>query len=186
MTSGKIIPEEDWFYFAHGREASSIKGLYKALKSMHKAEFEHHVNDMRNDFASWVEGVFDETDLAQTIRHNHNKEDMLTILETFLKNKKYAEKHPDKPEAKSKRLIIPKQANLESSERDLSGEELQAIADDANKAVKREELYGSVEMSQNKPVYTPKKYIVKEFIYGFLIGLLFGMIMLGVLLRAGV
>jgi len=184
MTSGKKIPEDEWFYFAHGKKAASIEDLYKVLTTMHKAEFEHHVNDMSNDFANWIEGVFDETDLAQTLRHSPHKEDMLMILETFLKDEKHVEKYPEKP--KAKRLIIPKQVKLKSPEKDLSQEDIQMIAEEANKLVKREEMYASVEVGQNKPLYTPRKYVIKEFIYGFIIGLIFGMIMIGVLLRVSI
>lgn len=81
------LPHHKWFYFKHGRKAKNIEELKEALKSMNDAEFNHHVNDTRNDFANWVEHVFGEKELADKLRKVYNKEDTYTIIDEFLKTK---------------------------------------------------------------------------------------------------
>ncbi|MBN2459055.1 hypothetical protein JXB28_02125 [Candidatus Woesearchaeota archaeon] len=81
------IPHEKWFFFAHGRKAKNIEGLKEVMEKIDDIEFNHHVNDQRNDFANWVEHVFGEQELAARLRKTYNKEDMHDAIDEFLKAK---------------------------------------------------------------------------------------------------
>lgn len=180
-----LISQDKWFYFASERKASSIEELKEVLKSVDEAEFTHHVNNERNDFANWVEGVFKEKRLAKRMRGISDREGMITILEDFLKKKK------EKKESyqKIKRLIIPEEKKIisepvkEESEKELSEKEIKGIVDEAKqvfeKEVTEEEKHKAEGAKHHKLELS--RFIVKEFVYGFILGLIFGLIMLGII-----
>lgn len=184
------IPGDKWFYFSSGMKASSIEELKKALEKIDEAEFRHHVNNERNDFANWVEHVFRKTKLARTMREVSEKDGLLIILSDYLKK---SHKSKLKPHEKIKRLIISEKRHLKNkikkkakpvpdrklSEKKLSEEEIKGIVDDA-KQVLGEEVALSRGTRYRGAEHYPR-FIVKEFIYGFLLGLIFGLIMLGII-----
>lgn len=200
-----MIPEDKWFYFSSGRKASNILELKEALEGISEAEFRHHVGSERNDFANWVENVFEEKKLARSMREVSEKDGLIIILEDFLKRKK-SRKKPKKSFGKIKRLVVPKERRLspeperyltekeapereasekEASEKevlgkDLSEKELKGIVSDAKQVFEKEKI-AELEKEHLKPLQS--RFIVKEFIYGFLLGLIFGLIMLGILLN---
>lgn len=148
-----LIPEDKWFYFAHGRRASSIEELKSMLDSMDEAEFKQHVNNEKNDFANWVEHVFGEKKLAHDMKEVSEKDGLIIILEDFLSQKPHEEEHQDgtgeaehkaehkgehreehKEEHKkeSKRLIIPPEKKLSlEPEKELSETEIRKLVDEA-------------------------------------------------------
>lgn len=148
-----LIPEDKWFYFAHGRRASSIEELKSMLDSMDEAEFKQHVNNEKNDFANWVEHVFGEKKLAHDMKEVSEKDGLIIILEDFLSQKPHEEEHQDgtgeaehkaehkgehreehKEEHKkeSKRLIIPPEKKLSlEPEKEFSETEIRKLVDEA-------------------------------------------------------
>jgi len=171
-----MIPQEKWFYFASGKKASSIEELRSVLEAMDEAEFRHYVNNEKNDFANWVEGVFKEKRLAQNMREVSEREGLLIILEDFLKKKlRKTERHK-----KIKRLIIPKEKRISpESGKELSEQEIKNIVDEAREVFEKEEQPRARKTRHLRD--EQHRFIVKEFIYGFLLGLIFGLIMLGII-----
>ncbi|HJX05826.1 MAG TPA: hypothetical protein VJ461_03885 [Candidatus Nanoarchaeia archaeon] len=252
------IPPDKWFYFAHGRKAASIEELKTAFESMDDAEFRHHVNYDKNDFANWVEGVFGEKELAKNLREVADKEGSLILIEQYFEKKK--SKHVRRPAAHHEKvektseavekvilpkekaelaeqelavpehkLVVPehelaapehkpvvpehKKISLHATEEKrilppippprpehkkilppieeeethpkkesiLSESELKTIVEDAREALRDEEkrimgwVKSRTELHHN--------FVVKEFIYGFVLGLIFGLIMLGVIIN---
>ncbi len=51
-----------------GRKLKSVYELIDELETMSEETFKHHVNHVKNDFATWLSDVFDETALADEIR----------------------------------------------------------------------------------------------------------------------
>ena len=176
-----MIDEDKWFHFTHGKKASSLEELRQLIEELNEAEFRHHVNDERNDFANWVEGVFGEKKLANNMRKADTKEKLIKTLDAFLKKK-------HKPVPSKENVVMPgeERTGLEA-EKDLSEKEIKNIVDEAKQALEKEEGYVSkkAEHAHPKPSKHPglehHRLIVKEFIFGFLLGLIFGLIMLGII-----
>jgi hypothetical protein len=249
---GDKIPEEKWFYFSGGRRASDIEELKSFLEGMDENEFKNHVNNEKNDFATWVEHVFNENKLAHDMREVLDKDGMVIILEDFLEKKKHEEeeekiqeqdlevekklaghhKPEHRPERKAehreehreehrkeaKKVIISpdKKLSLEP-EKELSEAEIKKLVDEAMQVFEKrgeinqekeseeadqekEDLWedkwaekmGEKQRPREEPVKAEKirtvevthsQLVIKEFFYGFIIGLIFGLIMLGVIIN---
>ncbi len=63
----KPISSEKYFYMKDGRVIKNIAELYEALKKIDERTFSSHVNEKKNDFAKWVEEVFEERELANAL-----------------------------------------------------------------------------------------------------------------------
>lgn len=73
-------PEEYGFVLADGRKLNSVFDLMHALQDMEDEVFRHHVNDARNDFASWINDVFEEPELAEELKTINSKLDAELLL----------------------------------------------------------------------------------------------------------
>lgn len=74
------ISPDKYFRLNDGRMIKSIEELQTALTNMSSATFYHHVNANQNDFANWIEHVFENHNLANQIRSIKTKEDMIRKL----------------------------------------------------------------------------------------------------------
>ncbi len=63
-----------------GSTISSIAGLQKALIHMDDIAFAHHVNENKNDFASWVKDVFKDEALANQAAKRKTKLSIASLL----------------------------------------------------------------------------------------------------------
>ncbi|MFH1510278.1 MAG: DUF5752 family protein [Candidatus Woesearchaeota archaeon] len=61
-------PEEYAFMLADGRKLRSLTELIHSLKDMSDEVFTHHVNDFKNDFATWVHDIFEDKELSAELR----------------------------------------------------------------------------------------------------------------------
>lgn len=66
-------PVEHHFALNDGRVLKSVQELADSLEDMATEVFDHHVNPFRNDFANWVEDVFQEKGLAKELRQTRNR-----------------------------------------------------------------------------------------------------------------
>ena len=57
MSDIELKPEQ-YFYLSNGMALKSVKELHDALKNMDDNTYSNHVNGTKNDFASWIRGVF--------------------------------------------------------------------------------------------------------------------------------
>lgn len=262
------IPENKWFYFKHGKRASNIAELKTVLESISESEFKHHVNYDKNDFASWIENVFEEKKLAKNMREAGDKEGIIVLLDDFLSHDNEPpipptpayQEHQEPPKrhhrktsmADDKKLIIEPGKELsedEPSEKELSENDIKLLVDDAMQVFdtpkddrtdkveiwheedkddegEKDETNGieveedkdadeeideepdqgieenvaedetkqrhrqksgiekpSLEKEKGAKKEEPHKFMVEEFLYGFILGLIFGLIMLGVILQ---
>ena len=83
----KRVPEGSVFILADGRKLSDLKGLAFALGDMADDVFWHHVNDARNDFANWVEGVFKDKSLAGELNNIKDKVNTQVAILKHIVNK---------------------------------------------------------------------------------------------------
>lgn len=61
-------PKGREFVLKDGTRLRSLKELAFALGDMADEVFWHHVNEAGNDFANWVDGVFKDKELSDTLR----------------------------------------------------------------------------------------------------------------------
>ncbi|MBI2548865.1 hypothetical protein HYW21_05945 [Candidatus Woesearchaeota archaeon] len=70
-----------FFRLPDGSVLRTLHDLREKLPRMDEATFRWHVNEHKNDFASWIQDIFKHEDLAQAISHCQTKEAMITVLE---------------------------------------------------------------------------------------------------------
>ncbi len=73
------------FYLADGRVIEDLDGLRAILPTLDDKLFTHHVNQERNDFANWVEGVFSDPVLAEKLRKARKRRAMINIFQDIKK-----------------------------------------------------------------------------------------------------
>ena len=73
-------PEEYHFVLQDGRKLESVYELIDELETMHEDLWKHHVNEMKNDFANWIEHVFEDKNLAEDLREMEHKMDAQRAL----------------------------------------------------------------------------------------------------------
>ena len=79
-------PEEHHFVVADGKKLKNIIELADALEIMSEEIFRHHVNEAKNDFSNWIEGVFKDNALAFDMKKAKNRmEAQIVILRRLLK-----------------------------------------------------------------------------------------------------
>jgi hypothetical protein len=66
-------PEEKTFVLKDGRKLRTLYELVDELETMSEGIFREYVNDMKNDFANWIEGVFGDKALAADLRKIKNR-----------------------------------------------------------------------------------------------------------------
>ena len=73
-------PEKYSFFLQDGRKLKTVYELIDELETMTEETFKHYVTETENHFANWIEHVFSEKNLAEEIRHIHNKIDTQKAL----------------------------------------------------------------------------------------------------------
>lgn len=69
----KDVPNEKHFVTKDGTKLKNLNELYLKVGSMHDKDFDHHVNEKRNDFANWVHHVVGDTHLAKKLHKSNSK-----------------------------------------------------------------------------------------------------------------
>lgn len=82
-----VIPEHHSFILLDGKKIDSLSQLLSHLKKMNERVFSHHVTPEKNDFATWIKDVFHEEDLSGRVMLADTKENIISELSDFLKNK---------------------------------------------------------------------------------------------------
>lgn len=78
-------PEGQLFQVKDGPILRNIADLRDALATMDDEQFEHHVKQDRNDFASWVLSVFKEWHLAEKLERRWTKKQAHDTVDRHLK-----------------------------------------------------------------------------------------------------
>ena len=71
----EITPEKQ-FALCDGRIIKDLKQLAELLKNIDDDVFYHHVNEFKNDFATWINDVFKDENLAEEIGEIKDKIEM--------------------------------------------------------------------------------------------------------------
>ena len=76
---------EKAFWVNNGPIVKSIIELTTAAKNLTIAQFMHHVNSAKNDFAKWVGEVIRDSELAQQLRRIKTKDQLAHIVTNRLR-----------------------------------------------------------------------------------------------------
>ncbi len=79
------VPEEKSFVLCNGDKLFSLEDLVTAINLSEPEVFHTHVNEHKNDFAAWVEGVFEEGGFAEKLRQNATPLRMVITIEKFIR-----------------------------------------------------------------------------------------------------
>jgi len=71
---------DNYFFVNDGTVLKNVLDLSKQLDKMTDEVFRYHVNEMKNDFASWIKLVFKEEKLAKELLKTTNKDKTQIIL----------------------------------------------------------------------------------------------------------
>lgn len=75
-----MLSSEKSFVFADRMEVYNLKDVVKHLLRTDEYLFYNHVNDAKNDFATWINDCLDNSRLAKSIKDIKKKDDLLFIL----------------------------------------------------------------------------------------------------------
>lgn len=79
-------PQEKHFIVSDGRKLKNVKELLDALETMGDDIFSSHVNEVKNDFSSWLSDVFSFEHMANEIRNaKHRLETQRLIMRNLIK-----------------------------------------------------------------------------------------------------
>ncbi len=82
-------PEEKFFHLHDGRKLQTLFELVDELETLGDEAFREYVNWERNDFANWINDVFELPTLAEELRHVDSRHDtQRTILKHFARELK--------------------------------------------------------------------------------------------------
>ena len=79
ITLETISPDKQ-FVLCDGRSLNHYMALADSLESMDLQTFNHHVTTSKNDFAAWIEDVFNEHELAAEVRQAKDADQMRLII----------------------------------------------------------------------------------------------------------
>lgn len=203
-----MIEKDKWFYFAGGKSAQSLEDLALVLKEIPGEEFALHVNAGKNDFANWIEGVLNEDELAAELRNVMERKDTIDLIKRHIHRHK-EHSAPERIQASEEKEIVDAPVSLSSflepvpeyipdnkvsepeklsgnakEERVLDTYALRAMVKETKEEIEERHVEDIEEKDiekVNKQKETVHKFVVREFIYGFVLGLIFGLIMLGAL-----
>lgn len=154
------VPEEHIFQFRDGAQAHNIKDLRAIISKMPDDEFTHHVDELNNDFANWIEFVYKDPALAADLRRVKTRKHTLEVLDAeigvYENNHLGAEKY--QPFAEPIKPTPPPQT-------------MEAHDGEIHHTISAE---------------STRKFIVKEFIYGMVLGIILGAIIIHLLYQGGI
>lgn len=82
-------PEEKCFMLQDGRKLETVYHLIDELETMPEQVFQDHVNEFKNDFANWVEHVFEDKSLAEEMREAKTRMELqLALLKEIVRELK--------------------------------------------------------------------------------------------------
>ncbi|MCF7865836.1 DUF87 domain-containing protein [Candidatus Woesearchaeota archaeon] len=82
LDTKKECSPDKYFRLENGKELKSIEDLKTYVNEMPDDIFSHHVTNDRNDFANWIEHVFEEKELAGKLNQTHDKGGLEEVLQS--------------------------------------------------------------------------------------------------------
>ncbi|MGM5484054.1 MAG: hypothetical protein ACQER9_04030 [Nanobdellota archaeon] len=194
------VSKSEEFVLHHGGFVRTIKNLIDLkieLQNMSEEEFRHHVNSKRNDFAKWIKDSVKDDKLAEDLNVAETKDDMLEIISQRIDFAvsviEKENKNTIDDEVKHLRAV---ENNLKKSKnkKDISkiDEHIKSIKKDMgilsknsgleSKSLKKENNDDLRFLSWEEMQKVPANAKVIEFLFGFVVGLMLGMLLAKVIL----
>ena len=80
-------PQDRNFQVVDGTVLKNIWELAEKLEMIEEWAFRHHVNEERNDFAKWIDDIFEDKNLSTRISQHTDKKDLqITLLKEIISN----------------------------------------------------------------------------------------------------
>jgi len=77
-------PEDKHFILLTGERLSHFIELADKLEHIQEDVFSHHVREEKNDFANWIQDVFNEPELAKQVASKKNSKDMQITIYKYI------------------------------------------------------------------------------------------------------
>jgi len=78
-------PSENQHFFLHdGRRLKNLAELLDVLNYIDVLVFNHHVNENKNDFSTWIRDVFQDNELADKVKKTRSINGMKKVLQIHL------------------------------------------------------------------------------------------------------
>lgn len=148
-TLGYVKPEK-YFWFRTGDCAKSLKELSDKLKIIDQNGFNYHVNNEKNDIASWVKEVIKNEKLANKLTNNLSKNDFVEIINNYINEilNHHGVKLPTLTNHLKKRRMVKIQELLEEI-----NDKIVHHSDILDKYEKVREIYRKLEKDDKRDVY---------------------------------
>ena len=78
------MDKQQQFHFRDGTSASSLNDLKEKIETISYAEFYHHVNSTRNDFANWIRYVLKDEQLADDLEKTTSIVETVEVMDDYL------------------------------------------------------------------------------------------------------
>lgn len=155
-----VLPEHV-FHFQDGKEAHNLKDLRDVMNSLSEEVLAEHLDTENNDFANWIEFVYQNKDLAKDLRKLSDIKDMIEVIDAEL-GRYGGEKAEDNPVPQKKSIFSDpgKYSDIPQTIRVPGEDDFHTVSAEAT-----------------------HKFIVKELIWGFVFGLIVGVVLVLSLLR---
>ncbi len=177
------MPPEKAFLTKSGVWLRNIYELNNSLEYLDEETFNHHVNESKNDFVSWIRDVIKDKELAKEVAYSHSRVELRSIisrrireLEEIIVKEELKEEHKEeKKEQGSKEEKTGKAEDKATNEKN---------AKEIRKEVKKVKgVKGSEEkeysLSERNPGFIrsllfSRTGLVVMFLLGMIVGLLIG------------
>jgi len=181
------IPHEKQFHFADGTSIGSIDALRDKLESISYQEFYTHVNAEKNDFANWIRHVFKDERLADDLQKVTSIVETVEIINDYLVPRPLAtgdlqSQIEDQVEVHPPMDIQEVPTTTPAAEHGGEGADLEILQEDMDA---REPVYEThEEPAHEEPIHEmtlspreKKMLMVKEFVFGMILGLFIGLLL---------
>ena len=81
------VDPQKYFVLCNGQTVKDYRELASILETIGDDVFHYHVNTERNDFATWINDVFQEKELSDSLRGLSSKAEFLMVLYKHLYEK---------------------------------------------------------------------------------------------------
>lgn len=171
------------FYFNEGKQASNLKELYNVLKEITEKEFKRHVNEDKNDFSEWVRHSLKNELVANKLRDSESINEMLAIIYNELESDEEAGQDEEtKEEKEEKEKEVQEMLSKDDSGNKNDEESKKEPASD-NSNVNDKKTF---EHDKTKNESVRSKLMIRELVFGTVLGIFLGMILMAVLINVGV
>jgi hypothetical protein len=170
----QVVPVEHIFHFRDGKKAHNIAALRDAIAVMGADEYAHHVDDANNDFANWVEFVYKNKPLADDLRLVSSPKAAVEVLDAELGDfggEKAADREVED-------LEVPKPSGDQKPSKQLF---------EAPEISKPPQIIKTAtgEHVPSISTHAVHHFIIKEWAWGFILGLLLGFVLAASLFHFG-